>query len=380
MNSVVSGVVSFLKSDKGLELRFGLLRSLAAILISIGMAAILIFIVSDQPMRALHYLLVSPFTSARQIWSILERMIPFLFTGLAVCVMFSAKQFNLAAEGSVLLGAFVAALIGVHIPMPPFIHASVAIFGGAMAAALIMLIPSLLQTKLGANVLVSTLMLNYIILGVVLYFFVHHFADLTQGALASERFLATARIPAIQFQTSWGIVIGLVMVVLVSLFMYRTKWGYAIRMVGINPKFAGYSGIKIAGILILCQVIGGLLAGMGGAVEMLGWHDRFRWRGLPGFGWNGITIAILAKNNPIFVPFAAFFLAYLSRGCSNMALSTDVPQEMLEVIQAIIFLFFAATHFLSGYRQKMVVRKAKREIEVVPAAAGNKEVTDDGNA
>jgi simple sugar transport system permease protein len=284
--------------------------------------------------------------------------------------MFSARQFNLAAEGSLLLGSFVGALIAIYIPMPAGIHVTVAVLSGAVVGALIMLIPSLLQARLGASVLVSTLMLNFIILGVVTYVLTHHVADLTQGALMTQSFLPTAQIPAISHRTSWGIVIGLVMVVLVSLFMYRTKWGYAIRMVGINAKFAGYSGIKVIGILILCQVIGGFLAGMGGAVEMLGWHDRFKWAELPGFGWNGITIAILVKNNPIFVPLGAFFLAYLSRGCANMTINTDVPAEILDVIQAVIFLFFAAAHFLSKYRQKMVVKKAKLEIDV----ASEKEV------
>ena len=101
---------------------------------------------------------------------------------------------------------------------------------------------------------------------------------------------------------------------------------------------------------------------MGGAVEILGYYDRFKWRQLPGYGWDGITIAILAKNNPIFIPLAAFFMAYLRRGCDLMQLNTDVPAEMLSIIQAVIFLFFAAEQFLSKYRHKLVVRDAKDEI------------------
>lgn len=124
--------------------------------------------------------------------------------------------------------------------------------------------------------------------------------------------------------------------------MYRTKWGYAIRMVGQNQSFAKYSGIKVAATIVLCQVIGGLLSGMGGAVEVLGYYDRFKWRQLPGYGWDGVTIAILAKNNPIFIPFAAFFMSYLKQGCNLMQTYTDVPAEMLSIIQAVIFLFFAA--------------------------------------
>jgi len=91
---------------------------------------------------------------------------------------------------------------------------------------------------------------------------------------------------------------------------------------------------------------------------------------LPGYGWNGVTIAILAKNNPALVPFGAFFLAYLSRGCMNMAIHTDMPFEMLEIIQAVIFLFFAAENFLAGFRQKMVVKKAKQEMNLADAAKG----------
>ena len=192
----------------------------------------------------------------------------------------------------------------------------------------------------------------------------------------SHQFLDTARIPALVQRTnlSWGIVIALVMTVLVYLFMYRTKWGYAIRMVGQNESFAKYSGIKVAATIVLCQVIGGLLSGMGGAVEILGYFDRFKWRQLPGYGWDGVTIAILAKNNPILIPFAAFFMAYLKRGCDLMQLNTDVPAEMLSIIQAVIFLFFAAEQFLSKYRQKLVVKGAKEELAEKKAAGEKKGV------
>ena len=355
-------------SDRLLELKFSVLRGFAAILVSITVAAILIFIISNQPVNALFQLLLSPLGNERQMWNILERMIPFMFTGLAVCVMFSAKQFNLAAEGCVMLGAFMAAMTAIYVPMPPIIHPIVSVLVGVITCGLLMLIPALLHTKLGANVLVSTLMLNFIIQFCVQFFLVNMVADRGQGALMTYRFLETAGIPAIRFSTSYGLVLGIVMVVAVSLFMYRTRWGYAIRMVGLNKEFSAYSGLKVAGVIILCQVIGGMLAGMGGAVEMLGFFDRFRWRLLPGYGWNGITIAILAKNNPALVPFAAFFLAYLSRGAMNMTIHADVPFEMMDIIQAVIFLFFAVEKFLAGYRQKMVVKKAKRELgEAMPA-------------
>ena len=144
--------------------------------------------------------------------------------------------------------------------------------------------------------------------------------------------------------------------------MYRTRWGYAIRMIGINKSFSEYSGMKVGGVIVLSQVIGGILAGLGGSIEVLGRFNTFLWKELPGYGWTGVTIAILAKNNPIFVPLAAFFIAYLNKGCMLMATYSDVPSEMIDIIQAAIFLFFAAEQFLAGYRQKIVVRNTQADL------------------
>ena len=330
------------------NLKFEIIRGAASILLALAVAMIFIFIISKSPFEALYNLIIGPFTKLRYLWLILERMIPIVFTGLGVCVMFQANQFNLAGEGTLF-------------------------FGGLVAAAA-MLIPSLLKTKLGASEMVSSLMLNYILLQLGVYILNWHMADRTQGATMSHQFLDTARIPTLIPRTnlSWGIIIALVMTVLVALFMYRTKWGYAIRMVGQNQSFAKYSGIKVAATIVLCQVIGGLLSGMGGAVEVLGYYDRFKWRQLPGYGWDGVTIAILAKNNPIFIPFAAFFMSYLKQGCNLMQTYTDVPAEMLSIIQAVIFLFFAAEQFLSKYRQKLVVKGAKEELAEKKAEGGQK--------
>ncbi|MPN21154.1 hypothetical protein SDC9_168533 [bioreactor metagenome] len=133
-------------------------------------------------------------------------------------------------------------------------------------------------------------------------------------------------------------------------------------MIGINESFSKYSGLKVGTIIVVSQIIGGVLAGMGGAIECLGRYTTFRWIDLPGYGWTGVTVAILAKNNPIMVPFAALFIAYLNRGCELMSIYAGVPSEMIDIIQAIIFLFFAAEQFLSKYHQRLVVKEAKEEI------------------
>ena len=367
-------------SDKNLFL-FNILRGLAAILLALAVAAVFIFISSDEPLTALKYLLLGPVVSFKatgnvfnttSFLTILAAMIPTIFSGLAVCVMFSANQFNLGGEGAIMLGGFVGALLGIYLKMNTGLHQVVCVLGGALAGGLIMLIPAILKVKLGASEMVTSLMMNYVVMFVILHFLNFVFADRSKGATQTFPFQETAKIPEIianGTKLTWGFVVALIFVVIIALFMYRTKWGYAIRMIGINQSFAQYSGMQVGTVIILSQVIGGLLSGMGGSIEVLGRFSTFLWRELPGYGWLGITIAILAKNNPIFVPFAAFFIAYLNKGCNLMATYSDVPSEMIDIIQAAIFLFFAAEQFLAKYRQRIVVHNAQRDLALQEAAA-----------
>lgn len=367
-------------SDRRLIL-FNLLRGLAAILLALAVAAIFIFISSEEPLTALKYLLLGPVVSFKatgnvfnttSFLTILAAMIPTIFSGLAVCVMFSANQFNLAGEGAIMLGGFVGALLGIYLKLNTGLHQVVCVLAGALAGGLIMLIPAVLKVKLGASEMVTSLMMNYVVMFVILHFLNFVFADRSKGATQTFPFLETAKIPEIVAngtKLTWGFVVALIFVVIIALFMYRTKWGYAIRMIGINQSFAQYSGMQVGAVIVLSQVIGGMLSGMGGSIEVLGRFSTFLWRELPGYGWLGITIAILAKNNPIFVPFAAFFIAYLNKGCDLMATYSDVPSEMIDIIQAAIFLFFAAEQFLAKYRQRIVVRNAQRDLALQEAAA-----------
>lgn len=374
-----------MSSDRRLFL-FNLIRGAAAIALALLVATLLIFLSSDEPLTALKYLLVGPVVSFKSsgavfnttgVLTILAAMIPTIFSGLAVCVMFSANQFNLGGEGVIMLGGFVGALLGIYLKLNTGLHQVVCVLAAAIVGGLVMLIPALLKVKLGASEMVTSLMMNYVIMYVILHFLNFVFADRSKGATQTFPFQATAKIPEIVAngtKLTWGLVVALIFVVIISLFMYRTKWGYAIRMIGINQSFAQYSGINVGGVIILSQVIGGMLAGMGGSIEMLGRYNTFLWRELPGYGWIGITVAILAKNNPIFVPLAALFIAYLDKGCQLMAINSDVPFEMIDIIQAAIFLFFAAEQFLAKYRQRIVVRNTQRDLALQEAA-----VSQEGN-
>ena len=370
------------------QIKFTLIRSLLAISIALLVAALLIFISAggssfaeklEATKEALKQMLIGPLfrmsskkgTSfeAKRFTEILAAMIPTTFAGLAVCVMFAANQFNMGAEGGFMLGAFVSAMAAIYLPLPAGLHPFIAVLLGGAAVAIVMLLPAVLKAKLNVSEMVCSLMLNYIIMYVIKFLMNTYLADKSKGQIMSFPFRETSAIgPIIDnkifsgSKLTWGFVIAMITVVLCGLFMYRSRWGYAIRMIGINQDFSKYSGMNVAGTIILSQVAGGFIAGAGGGIEMLGRYNAFSWSALPGYGWTGITIAILAGNNPYMVPLAAFFMAYLSKGCDLMATYAKVPAQLISIVQGVIFLFFAADQFLSGYKQKLVVQSAQEEI------------------
>ena len=367
--------------NKKRSIMFSLVRSAMAILIALGVAALLIFVSAEgdnlgekftQTLGALKQLLINPIfkakggISTKNISDILAGMIPIMFTGLATCVMFSANQFNMGAEGGIMLGAFITGLVAVYVPVPGALLPIVAILAGSAAVAVMMLVPSLLKVKMGVSEMVCSLMMNYVVMYFIKYTLNTFLSDKSRGQIMTFPFQSNAAIPQLidnGSKLSWGFVVGIVFVVLTTLFMYRTRWGYSIRMIGINQEFAKYSGMKVGAIIVLAQVLGGVLAGMGGGIEMLGRYNTYAWSSLPGYGWTGITVAILAGNNPALVPLAAFFMAYLDKGCNLMSTYSGVPAQLIDIIQAVIFLFFAAEQFLAGYRQKLVVKSTQEELQ-----------------
>ncbi len=378
------------------QLIFSLVRGALAILIALIVAMLLIFVSSDGDNtteklaatgEALKQLLIGPLFrlnaagisfEGKRLADILAAMIPTTFTGLAVCIMFAANQFNLGAEGGAMLGAFSAAVIAIYYPLPKGIHPIVAVLFGGLVTAIVMLIPALLKVKLDVSEMVCSLMLNYIIMYIIKYLMNNYYADKSKGQIQTYPFLNSSKIAMLNSSSvisaaklTWGFVLAIIAVVVCWFFMYRSRFGYQIRMIGINQDFAKYSGMKVGFIIVLSQLIGGFLSGAGGAIEMLGRYPTFSWSALPGYGWTGITIAILAGNNPLFVPFAAFFMAYLQKGCDMMATYANVPSQLIDIVQGVIFLFFAAERFLAKYRQSLVVKTAQEEI--AQKAAQNKE-------
>lgn len=346
------------QTAKKIEKKVEVIRVLIAVLIALAIAFLLILVVSATPLFALEQFLMGPLMSKRNLGNVIELTIPLIFAGLAVSVMFQCNQFNMGGEGAFFFGGLISGYVATAFLLPAGIHPAVAILAGGGGGMVICLIPALLKVRWGANEVVSSLMLNYIALYLGTYFLQYVMLDAGAGYSASRVFVASARLPVIVPRTRIhaGIFLALALTVLTYLLVYKTKWGYAIRMTGKNQRFARYSGISVGGTVILSQMIGGAVAGMGGATQVLGMYTRFSWTSLPGYGFDGIIIAILSKNNPLYVPFAAFFLAYLRIGADIMSRRTDVSPEVVSVVQALIILLVGAKLFLDHYKHKKIVK------------------------
>lgn len=349
--------------EKFILKNFTLIRTIIAIAIGVVISVFLIYVISSSPAGSLKYFFAGPLLSKSRLSNVFEMASPIILCGIAIAVAFQAEQFNIGAEGALYISAAVATAFAVSTNMPAIIHIPLVILVAAAVGGAWGFIPGILKSKLGASELVASLMMNYIAYFLGLYLINYHFRDKGAGFLVSYALPETAWLG--QFiqgtRMHWGIILSVVMAVIVYFFLYHTTTGYEIRMTGFNRKFARFGGVNIVKVVILSQVISGALAGIGGISEVMGIHRRFNWQLSPGYGWDGVIVAIIGRNHPILIIFASLFLSYLRVGGQILNLMADVPSEMVSVIQAIIILLITAEAFLSRWKYRITVREAERE-------------------
>ena len=187
----------------------------------------------------------------------------------------------------------------------------VCVLVAAVVCALFGAIPALMRHKLEASEMVASIMLNYACMQLGLFIISYFFRDPNAGSVVSEKIPETAQLKELipRSNIHIGILVAIILVILVYYFMYNTRWGYEIRLIRQNEKFAKYTGVSIGFVTIFSQMLGGALAGSAGAMEVLGLYSRFSWTNLTGHGWDGVTLGILANRNPKYIPLAALFLA-----------------------------------------------------------------------
>ncbi len=332
---------------------------------------ILIFLVSKHPTESVRNFLLAPFLKKYNLWYLMIAMVPITFTGLALCIIYQAKYLSLIVDSSFYMGAVIATAIGIYLPLPKGLHPAVAMVAAGLGGGLIGLLPAILKMKWRANELVSSLMFNYVFYFLGSFIIQYFLRDRNQSILASlpfqKTFSLTKLVPNTQLHT--GFIIAGVAVILVSLLIYRTKWGFAIRLSGANPKFATYAGLSVSAIAIYSHFISGFIGGLGGAVEMSGLYRAFIWQTDPSYGWDGVIVAMLARKNPKFVPFSALFLAYLRVGADYMSRRGDVAFEFITLLQGMIILILASDKLVSAFKARRLRGEAlKAEAAALKAA------------
>lgn len=343
--------------------RFEIKKKLIAVTFSLAVALICILFLADNPMIAIQSFLLGPISSISRLGNVVEMMIPLTFTGLAVSVMFRANQINMGSEGIFFISAVFASYLAINLRIPRHLHAIVVLVLSMLLGGILNLIPAYLKVKFKSSELVSSLMLNYIWLFLGLYIVNYHIRDTSAGDLASLKFQESAKLTNVIPGTRihMGLIIALLLSVGLYIMIFKTKLGYKIRLTGNNEEFAKYSGINVLKIILISQLVGGMLAGLGGATEVLGMYSRFKWKTSPNYGFDGIIIASLAGNNPLFVPIAAFLISYLRIGSDVMGIYSNIPSELIVMIQALIIILVVAKNFMAKSKRKLVIEAANQE-------------------
>lgn len=338
---------------------YNLLRVTVAILIACIIAVGIIFIFSKEPIVAIEKLFLGPLQSKRNFFMVLATMIPLVFTGLAIGIMFKSGLFNMAADSSFYIGAVLAAAIALSFDFPSGVHQGVIIIVAALVGGVLATLPALIKKVTSASELVTSLMLNYVFFYVGWYIINKNFLDPASG-YTSFKFPKSAKLPVMVegTQLHYGFILMVVVVIFMHYLSEKSKLGYQIKITGANQNFAKSAGIKVGSTILISQFIGGALAGMGGAIEKIGMYSRFIWNSPVMYVWDGILVNLLASSKPLLVPIAAFFLSYIRVGADVMSRSTDVDNEIVAVIQAVIILFVSAERFMYNYKKKREEKEA----------------------
>lgn len=349
------------KLDDLVYKNFRAIRTIIIVLIGAAIAALVILGVSRDRAVTLGSFFGGPFMSKVLISNLFETATPLIFTGLAIAIQFQAKQFNMGAEGSFFMGASMGTAFAISTSLPPGLHQVAAMAVGALVGGLWGFIPGYLKARYSANELVSSLMLNYVAQFLGIYLINYHFRDKAAGEMTSYTLPASALLPRIVPGTRLhvGFIVAIGLAVFMWFWLYRSKEGYRTRMVGANIDFARAGGIDTSRTVVLCQVLGGAIAGLGGIIQIQGIDQRFLYEGLPGFGWDGVVVARVALNNPLLVLPSAAFLAYLKVGGSVMTLMGDVPAELVNVLEGIIILLISSEGFLESWKYRIMLRKSE---------------------
>jgi ABC-type uncharacterized transport system permease subunit len=327
------------------------LAPVLAVLLALIVGSAFILTVGESPFSAYKVLLQESFGSMHGFAATLQRATPLMFTGLAVAFAFRAGLFNIGAEGQLYIGAFAAAWVGFTFTgLPKIIHLPLAVMAGMIGGAIWAAVPGLLKAKFGIHEVINSIMMNYIAYFLTDWLVTGPFQGSTMIP-ETKRVAASATLSRLMPPTrlTTALYVALLAAAIVYFIMWRTKLGYEIRAVGLNPTAAEYGGISVARITVAAMAISGALAGLAGMEQILGLNNRFIQRFSPDLGFMGVAVALLGKNHPVGIVLAAVLFGALQTGAAAMDRLTSVPRELITILQGVIIFFIAAEYLFSRF-------------------------------
>lgn len=327
---------------------FALLQPIIAVIIGLLAGAIAIVLLGDSVMDTYAEMWNGAFGSFYFLTNTLTRATPIILTGLGVALAFRAGFFNMGSTGQMVLGGLAAAITALYLPGPGWMVLVVSLVVGMAIGGLWSLFAGYMDAKFGINLLISTLLLNYIASLFAGYMVAFPLKDQSGSA-------AMAQTPMID-KSIWlpklfsgmslhaGFILAIVAAIALYIFIQKSVSGYEIRMLGNNPFFAAYGGVKRGRMMVVAMLTSGALAGLAGAGEVLGTQHRYLDGALASadYGWSGIMATLLASSNPLGTAVAGILLAALQTGAMGVERNTNVPLEVASVIQAVLTLFVSA--------------------------------------
>ena len=337
--------------------------SLGAIVVALILGGIIISIVGGNPFLSYVHIARASFGDVGVLSDTIVKATPIILAALACSIAFRMKLWNIGAEGQFIMGAFGASAIVLAPVLPPeasrWLFIPVMAIAGMAAGAIWGFIPGYLKGKFNVNEIISTLMLNYIAVAWVNFWI---FAVWTEGGFQmSPKFPETAWLPRLSeyastipffrgLTTHGGLLLGIIAAIALWFIVYRSRWGYEIRLIGDNPNAAKYAGINITRNTIWVMMLSGALAGLGGMSEVAGVVHRLQTAPVAaGYGFTGIIVAWLAKLNPLVI-----ILVSILFGALILAGREIQPSGVPKMIQGIILVCLIASDFLLRYRVRLV--------------------------
>lgn len=326
----------------------------AAILMSLIIASLLVMWAGADPFGVFFLVAKGSLGSQFALVETLTRATPLIFTGLAAAVAFRARLWNIGGEAQLYGGAVLAVLLGTGLlPLPGPILVPLLFLIGALAGALLLLGPTLMKTRFGVDEVVTTLLLNFIVLLFVSFLLEGPLKDpMGMGWPQSRRVIEAAQLPRIieGKRLHLGFIIALVMAAFVWFVNTKTIHGYEMRAVGFNPRAARFAGMKVNWVMVKVALLSGGLAAMAGVSEVTGLKGNLTLDLSPGFGYAGIVVAMLAMLHPLGVVLASIFVAAMFVGADAMSRQAGVPNYIAHVMVATALLTMVVAMLFTRFR------------------------------